>query len=54
MLSCITGTICVSMAGVGDMGRLFSGGTGFLAISIIQFLDLIYILIGMTTPLIFF
>ena len=41
MLSRITVAICVSMAGVGDKGRLLSGGTGFLAISSIKFLDLI-------------
>ena len=33
MLSRITDAICESMAGVGGKRRLLSGGTGFLAIS---------------------
>ena len=41
VLSLITVAIRVSMAGVGDKGRLLPGGTGFLAISGIKFLGLI-------------
>jgi len=49
MLSRITVAICVSMAGVGGKGRPLSEGTGFLAISGIYFLGLIFILMSMTT-----
>ena len=43
MLFRTTIAICVSMApaGIGDKGRLLSGGTWFLAITSIQFLDLV-------------
>ena len=55
MLSRFTVAICFSMAGVvGDEGRLLSGGTGFPAICSIEFVDLIHILIGMTTPVAFY
>ena len=54
VLSRITVAICVSIAGVGDKEILLSGATGFLAISGIQFIDLIFIVIGMTTPVVFF
>ena len=43
MLPRITVAICVSMAEVGDTGRLLSEGTGFLAISGITSLGFIYI-----------
>ena len=54
MLSRIAVAICVSMAGVGYKERLLSGGTGFLGISSIKFLDLMFTLIGMITPVVFF
>ena len=42
MLSRITVAICESMAGVGGKRRLLSGGTGFLAISGIVFVFLVF------------
>ena len=42
MLSRITVAICESMAGVGGKRRLSSGGTGFLAISGIIFVFLVF------------
>ena len=42
MLSRITVAICESMAGVGGKRRLLSGGTGFLAISGIIFVFLVF------------
>ena len=42
MLSRITVAICESMAGVGGKKRLLSGGTGFLAISGITFVFLVF------------
>ena len=42
MISRITAAICESMAGVGGKRRLLSGGTGFLAISGIIFVFLVF------------
>ena len=49
MLSRITVAICESMAGVGGKRRLLSGGTGFLAISGIIFVFLVFNIFGVTT-----